>query len=210
MIEKGNALYSESNNETLNYLKDILNDIIKLKLKIHKINKNWIGINRSYEMIVSRAYDKIKPIQTFFEYVFFKLEKEDCSLNPPLDKEFQIYNKTILAWGKKAQINMVFEELGELIIELSKIVNFIPFKESGESIFSISKKMRNEKNIDFTFTECDLNHLAEEIADSEIMINQLKVIYNLELLVNNWKACKLKRLEQRLESKDKLKNTNKL
>ena len=202
MIKKGNALYSESKEETTDYLKSILTDLIKLKIKMDKINKDWIGIDRSYEAMILRGGNKIRPIQTLLEYIFINLLENESDIETPLDKEHELYKKAISLWGDEKQVNMVFEELGELIIELSGVINFPPFEKLGKSLFSMSKMMRQKKVIGFTFEDRDLNHLAEEIADTEIMINQLKIIFDLNLLVHNWKFCKLKRLEDKI-------NTNK-
>lgn len=44
----------------------------------------------------------------------------------------------------------------------------------------------------------DPMHIAEEIADVEIMLEQLKLIYYCAFTVNVWRAKKLDRLKERL------------
>lgn len=45
---------------------------------------------------------------------------------------------------------------------------------------------------------CDTNHIAEEIADVEIMLEQLKIIYQCHCAVKYWREAKLKRLAKKL------------
>ena len=46
---------------------------------------------------------------------------------------------------------------------------------------------------------CDIDHVAEEIADVEIMLDQLKIIYQCRDAVKAWRRKKLKRLWMRLK-----------
>jgi len=82
----------------------------------------------------------------------------------------ELYQKALDLWGKDLQLNMVFEELGELITELSRMI-----------------RGRNKSS-----------DLAEEIADVEIMLDQLKFIYNLEESVFDLKIGKLVRLGKKI------------
>ena len=68
-------------------------------------------------------------------------------------------------WGEK-QIIMVFEEMAELQKELSK-------------------NLRGKDNI---------NSIAEEIADVEIMIEQMKLLFDIDLDVRKHKMFKLENL----------------
>lgn len=94
----------------------------------------------------------------------------------------ELYQKTLDLWGKELQINMVFEELGELITALSREI-----------------RGRN-KPID----------LAEEIADVEIMLDQLKFIYKMENDVFDLKIGKLARLEVRIRELESKKEVEKI
>lgn len=92
-----------------------------------------------------------------------------------------LYTKAISKWGKKAQILMVLEEMNELSFLLHKV-------------------LRNNKE-----RYPDNWQIAEEIADVEIMLEQLKLIYDLESKkdfheeVEDFKQRKLARLEERLK-----------
>ena len=45
---------------------------------------------------------------------------------------------------------------------------------------------------------CGVDHIAEEIADVEIMLEQLKIIYQCHGAVKYWREAKLKRLVKKL------------
>ena len=50
--------------------------------------------------------------------------------------------------------------------------------------------------------EGDLQHIAEEIADCEIMIAQIKLIFHLEDIVHKYHIVKLQRLNNWLNKKE--------
>lgn len=81
------------------------------------------------------------------------------------------YARAINYFGKSSQIIMAMEEMSELTKELSKDV-----RKCG-----------------------DYEHIAEEIADVEIMLGQLKIIYDIAYKVEEWKAYKVDRLEGRMK-----------
>lgn len=87
-----------------------------------------------------------------------------------LDKR-AIYKKAMELLGEESQINMVFEEVSELQKELCK--------------YRRGKKNKQE--------------IAEEIADVEIMLEQMKQHFGSESLVNLIKLKKLERLSKKLE-----------
>lgn len=99
------------------------------------------------------------------------LEKaiEIISLNN-LDEK-NIYRQAIETWGAEGQITMVFEEMAELQKELCKSLR--------------GKENRIE--------------IAEEMADVEIMLEQMKLLFSIENDVEEWKCCKIRRLAKRLE-----------
>lgn len=80
-----------------------------------------------------------------------------------------IYQHALNAWGEEAQLKMAIEECAELIVAINK-----SWRKKG--------------------TDAEL---AEEIADVEIMCNQLRLIVGPKL-VERIKKIKLKRLENRL------------
>ena len=95
-------------------------------------------------------------------------------------KTEDVLNGIIAKYGKTAQLNMIKEESAELI------------KACAELIQAVSKYERNP-----CFETID--HLAEEIADVEIMIEQAKIILkpeHIEGLILIHKAKKFKRMEK--------------
>lgn len=83
----------------------------------------------------------------------------------------KLYQKAMDTYGLENQTMMVFEEMAELQKELCKALR-------GKIV---------TKNI------------AEEIADVEIMLEQMKEYYKLYLMVEEAKIYKLNRLENNLE-----------
>jgi len=88
-----------------------------------------------------------------------------------LNKEKVIFQDALRTWGKTSQVFMSIEEMGELIQALSK--NF-----------------RGKENLD---------NIAEEITDVEIMIDQLKLIFDVEKRCSEIRVEKVDGLKNRLE-----------
>lgn len=89
--------------------------------------------------------------------------------------EIEIYKAALEKWGEASQTLMVFEEMSELQKELCK-------------------SLRGRQNKDA---------IAEEIADVLITLNQMVILHDCEKEVEEWKARKLRRLEERiLEAED--------
>lgn len=86
-----------------------------------------------------------------------------------------IYRKAVEAYGAYTQTVVAVEELSELQKELCKAI-------------------RNG-------LEPDRNHLAEEMADVYIMLEQMEMLYRLDTIAL-WKASKTERLKSRLEESD--------
>lgn len=84
------------------------------------------------------------------------------------------YQQLINKFGKDNQCIVAIEELSELQKE-------------------ICKQLRGLGNIE---------NLAEEIADVEIMLEQLKIIYACDSLVQDKKDYKIKRIKKRYLSND--------
>ena len=89
------------------------------------------------------------------------------------------YKRALQVWGKEPQMLQVIEEMSELIKEILKNIN------------------RKKDNI---------NELIEETADVEIMLEQLKVCYNIADDVTKYKIEKLKKIDQRLDEWEKTHN----
>jgi NTP pyrophosphatase (non-canonical NTP hydrolase) len=83
----------------------------------------------------------------------------------------EILASAINAWGTRSQVNMAIEECGELIVALCH-------------------RLRGR---------CDDNYVAEEIADVQIMLDQLSLIVGKDL-VRNFEEQKLERLALRVRA----------
>lgn len=97
-----------------------------------------------------------------------------------LNIDFQmekVYIKAIETYGEEAQINMVFEEMAELQKELCKYLR--------------KKDTRNKIDL--------IPSIAEEIADVEIMLDQMKLLFEIESAVEKFKTMKVDRLKERLK-----------
>ena len=90
-----------------------------------------------------------------------------CNKRFTKDEEIIICNKAINSYGNASQKIKAIEEMGELIQ-------------------AISKSLLDNKN-----------NVEEEIADVEIMLTQLKIMYNLSD-IENWRNYKLNRLKERV------------
>lgn len=88
-----------------------------------------------------------------------------------------IYKKITEKWGIESQFNMVVEEVGELLQ-------------------AISKYRRSQNKDDETKLKA-YDHLCEEIADVENMINQLREIFDKDL-IDKYKLEKLERISKKL------------
>ncbi len=94
------------------------------------------------------------------------------------EQEYKVYNDAIDFFGTTSQKIMVIEEMSELTKELCK-------------------ELRNRG---------DIEHIADELADVEITLAQIKMIYNIHQLVAQHKDFKLRRLASNIV---KLKTANK-
>lgn len=94
-----------------------------------------------------------------------------------------ICRKAVETFGVGIQQIVAMEELGELIQAISKIARW---EYDGKNLEELSDYQDN---------------LAEEIADVEIMLEQLKHCYGCHILVGDYKRDKLARLENRINSK---------
>lgn len=88
------------------------------------------------------------------------------------------YRKAIETYGAYAQTVVAVEELSELQKELCK---------------AIRPGIGDPENRD---------HIAEEIADVYIILEQMEMLYDLDT-VDLWKAKKIERLKKRLEENAK-------
>lgn len=86
--------------------------------------------------------------------------------------EKEIVKCAVEKWGKQAQLLMVLEEMAELQKEILKHLN------------------RGKDNID---------EIIDETADVEIMLEQLKYIFDIEQAVADRIPIKLQKVKARLE-----------
>ena len=89
----------------------------------------------------------------------------------------QLLERVITANGMNKQLDVAIEELSELIQAICKL-----------------------KRYGYTDEECYFN-LAEEMADVKIVLAELKLMFDNEDNVKEWKNYKLDRLEKRLKEK---------
>lgn len=85
-------------------------------------------------------------------------------------KEWEILAAAVSTWGKDAQAKMLLEEMAELQKE-------------------ICKAWRGKDN------EVEI---AEEVADVEVMLAQIKMIFGIDASVGVYRDAKIERLRQRL------------
>lgn len=86
--------------------------------------------------------------------------------------ELQVLQRALDTYGSRAQVVMVFEEMSELQKELCK---YLRGKYSPANI-------------------------AEEIADVEIMLEQMKMLFFCANDVRDVRRCKVERLKERLDN----------
>lgn len=92
----------------------------------------------------------------------------------------QLLERVITANGMNNQLDVAIEELSELIQAICKI-----------------KRRDSLSNESFAVK----GNLAEEMADVEIILAELKLLFDNEDDVKEWKNYKLDRLEKRLKEK---------
>ena len=81
------------------------------------------------------------------------------------------YTKAMMAFGERNQLIVAVEELSECQKEICKILR------GGE----------------------DYLHLAEEVADATIMLEQIRLMFNINDCVCNFMDEKIKRLDERVK-----------
>lgn len=89
----------------------------------------------------------------------------------------QIMEEAVSHFGAPGQTVKAIEEMAELQKELCKYLN--------ENEISLER----------------LDSISQEMADVEIMLEQLKIIFSNQERVEEWKKLKLLRLEYRLKQK---------
>lgn len=83
----------------------------------------------------------------------------------------QVYEKALDKWGEKLQSTVAIEEMSEVIKEITKM-------------------LRGELNRE---------HMAEEIADATIMLEQMCQMLNINDSVESWMDYKVAALKRKVE-----------
>ena len=79
-----------------------------------------------------------------------------------------IYQRAVIKWGVDAQVDMLIEECGELIVALQH------------------------------FKRGRVENVSEEIADVNICLRQITPIFDKNNSVEKWEDLKIERLERRI------------
>ena len=104
-----------------------------------------------------------------------------------IDRARTLYQRAIAAWTVAKQIMVYFEESAELQKEVAKYERYKEFFDLEEN---------------WAQKGLQLDRIVDEIADTQVMVEQLQVIYNIESDVSVCYKDKLQRLENRLEKHD--------
>jgi NTP pyrophosphatase (non-canonical NTP hydrolase) len=83
----------------------------------------------------------------------------------------EVYEKALQLWGCKEQATVAIEEMSEVIKEITKMLR----------------------------GELDREHMAEEIADATIMLEQLRQMLNINDSVESWMDYKVAALKRKVE-----------
>lgn len=97
-----------------------------------------------------------------------------------LRKDKKLLYRAICTFGPEAQIKKTFEEMGELQEAICKV-------DTGRDT---------------------LEHLAEEVADVQIMLDQVILMYGIEETVVDWREEKLGRLREKIEEPEQSSEKN--
>ncbi len=112
-----------------------------------------------------------KELKMHLDSVCRELEqckRENSKLTTEADKD--LYSRAVSTFGETSRLILAIEEMSELIKELSKYT-------------------RGRQNI---------GNICEEMADVEIMLEQLKIVFHNRAAVDYHRSMKLQRLGDRL------------
>ena len=91
-----------------------------------------------------------------------------------IDRNKEVYKRALSIYGEKNQVIMMFEEMSELQKALTKHLRGATDKRA----------------------------IVDEVADVEIMLEQMKLLFNIENDVSERKQFKVERLMARLDRKE--------
>jgi NTP pyrophosphatase (non-canonical NTP hydrolase) len=83
----------------------------------------------------------------------------------------QVYEKALAKWGCKMQATVAIEEMSEVIKEITKMLR----------------------------GQLDREHMAEEIADAIIVLEQMRMMLNITDSVSSWMDYKIAALKRMVE-----------
>lgn len=127
--------------------------------------------NEEYENTVAELKCEADAMRKRAQEEFYRAEKPQEQLfRATLPLRCDTYAVAVSVYGKQSQLIMAMEEMAELTKELSK-------------------NIRGTRNVPA---------ISEEIADVEIMLEQLKIIFANRAEVDRHRSEKLKRLSERL------------
>lgn len=105
-----------------------------------------------------------------------------------MKKELEsVYKRAVDIWGVESQMGMMIEEAAELIQSISK------YRRSHNKSDEVKKQV--------------YEHICEEVADVENMINQMRYMLD-EKIIDKYKEEKLKRTLQKIINSENEKNSN--
>ena len=99
-----------------------------------------------------------------------------------------LYERAIAHFGEGMQLLKTMEEAGELVQAVAKYTA-LPVPAMSDAEAEHAKQT--------------INHLAEEIADVRIMLEQVCMIFDIEERAQQWRWHKLVRLKERLDLQEK-------
>nr|DAL57119.1 MAG TPA_asm: nucleoside triphosphate pyrophosphohydrolase [Caudoviricetes sp.] len=149
----------------------------------------WDSAPRSLREMALKAADYMETTTLLADkltlcHMIYELSEEEfrswCKLLKPsavagiLRKNEELLRRALDTYGADAQTTMVFEEMAELQKELCK-------------------HARGSDN---------KAHIAEEIADCLIMLEQMQILFDIRDDVNKFTMVKLERLKERIDERD--------
>lgn len=142
-----------------------------------KENKKSTDRERLLHLLQIPIYPHVhaNPAEVVADYlldngVTFAAEASKAGNAVSYDERRQVYKDAIAAFGETKQMIVAIEELSEVQKEICKILR------GGE----------------------DFSHLAEEIADATIMLEQLRLIFDVNDQVCEYMDAKVRRLTERV------------
>lgn len=101
--------------------------------------------------------------------------------------ETDILRRAIAEFGTEAQVDMMIEEMSELT----------------QALLKLRRVAKGQTHCDDTPGDCELftERILEEIADVQIMLDQMKLIYDHDGNVEWWRKRKLGRLDGWIEKR---------